>query len=273
MSRLVIFDQLRNTRDLGGMETMNGRRIIQGKLYRSGHLNSLSQSDTDKLARIAPVIIDFRTDAERKEQPDQEIPGTETIHIPVVDDLTAGISREQGSLMEMFRRFILSPEEAKQYMCNMYRAFVSDKSAGKYAAFTDQLLSVQDKAVLWHCTAGKDRAGIASVIVEEILGIPRDAIISDYLKTNEYIEQDNRILSSYIKKQCGTDDPKADESLRYLFGAEREYIETYYQAVNEKYGSMDRFIRDGLRITPEGLERMKEKYLTASSAGSSRASA
>jgi protein-tyrosine phosphatase len=155
----------------------------------------------------------------------------------------------------------------------MYRAFVSDRSAGKYAAFTVQLLSVQDKAVLWHCTAGKDRAGIASVIVEEILGIPRDAIISDYLKTNEYIEQDNRILSSYIKKQCGTDDPKADESLRYLFGAEREYIETYYQAVNEKYGSMDRFIRDGLRITPEGLERMKEKYLTASSAGSSRASA
>jgi len=262
MSQLVIFDQLRNTRDLGGMKAINGRRIIQGKLYRSGHLNSLSGSDQDKLARIAPIIVDFRTDAERKEQPDQEIPGTENIHIPIVDNLTAGISREQGSLMEMFRRFILSPEDAKQYMCEMYCAFVSDKSVRNYAVFADLLLNVQNKAVLWHCTAGKDRAGIASVIVEEILGIPREAIISDYLKTNEYIEQDNRILSSYIIKQCGTDDPKADESLRYLFGAEREYIETYYQAVNEKYGSMDGFIRDGLCITPEGLERMKEKYLT-----------
>ena len=263
MSQLIIFDQLRNTRDLGGMETMNGHRIIPGKLYRSGHLNSLSGSDKDKLARIAPVIIDFRTDAERKEQPDQEIPGTENIHIPIVDDLTAGISREQGSLMEMFRKFILSPEETKQYMCNMYRAFVSEKSVRKYAAFADLLQNAQNKAVLWHCTAGKDRAGIASVIVEEMLGIPRDTIISDYLKTNEYIEQDNRILSSHVKKQCGTDDPKADESLRYLFGAEREYIETYYQTVNEKYGSMEGFIRDGLCITPEGLDRLKEKYLAA----------
>jgi protein-tyrosine phosphatase len=263
MSRLVIFDQLRNTRDLGGMESLNGRRIIQGKLYRSGHLNSLSGSDKDKLARIAPVIIDFRTDAERKEQPDQEIPGTESIHIPIVDDLTAGISREQGSPMEMFRRFILNPEGTKQYMCDMYRAFASEKSVRKYAAFADLLLNVQNKAVLWHCTAGKDRAGIASVIIEEILGIPRDAIISDYLKTNEYIEQDNSTLSSYVKKQCGTDDPKADESLRYLFGAEREYIETYYQAINEKYGSMDKLIRDGLCITPERMEQMKEKYLAA----------
>ena len=137
MSQLVIFDQLRNTRDLGGMKAINGRRIIQGKLYRSGHLNSLSGSDQDKLARIAPIIIDFRTDAERKEQPDQEIPGTENIHIPIVDDLTAGISREQGSLMEMFRRFILSPEDAKQYMCEMYCAFVSDKSVRNYAVFAD----------------------------------------------------------------------------------------------------------------------------------------
>ena len=263
MSRLVQFDQLRNTRDLGGMVTKDGRRIIQGRLYRSGHLNKLSVSDTDKLARITPVIIDFRTDAERKEQPDQEIPGAESIHIPIVDDLTAGISREQEGLMEMFQRFILKPKKAKQYMCDMYRAFASDDAVRKYAGFTDLLLGLQDRAVLWHCTAGKDRAGIASVIVEEILGIPRDEIISDYLKTNEYLEQDTRMLTGLVKKQCGIDDPKADESLRYLFGAEKEYIEAYYQAIEEKYGNMDVFIRDGLCITAEGLEQMKEKYLIA----------
>ena len=263
MSRLVQFDQLHNTRDLGGMVATDGRRIIQGMLYRSGHLNRLSVSDTDKLARIAPVIVDFRTDAERREQPDQKISGTESIHIPIVDDLTAGISREQGALMEMFRKFILKPKEAKQYMCDMYRAFVSDDVVRKYAGFTDLLLGLQDRAVLWHCTAGKDRAGIASVIVEEILGISRNEIISDYLKTNEYLEQDTGMLTALVKKQCGIDDPKADESLRYLFGTEKEYIETYYQAIDEKYGSMNAFIRDGLCITTEGLKQMKEKYLVS----------
>ena len=263
MSRLVQFDQLRNTRDLGGMAAADGRRIILGRLYRSGHLSNLSGADTDKLARIAPVIIDFRTDAERKEQPDREIPGAESIHIPIVDDLTAGISREQGALMEMFQRFILKPKEAKQYMCDMYRAFVSDDAVKKYARFADLLLGLQDRAVLWHCTAGKDRAGIASVIVEEILAIPRSEIISDYLKTNEYLEQDIRMLTGLVKKQCSIDDPKADESLRYLFGAEREYIEAYYQAINEKYGNVEAFIQDGLCISADELKRMKEKYLTA----------
>ena len=261
MSRLVQFDQLRNTRDLGGMVSTDGRSIIQGMLYRSGHLNTLSTSDTEKLARIAPVIIDFRTDAERKEQPDREIPGTESVHIPIVDDLTAGISREQGSLMDVFRRFILKPVEAKQYMCDIYHTFVSDNAVRKYAGFINLLLELRDRAVLWHCTAGKDRAGIASVIVEEILGIPRNEIISDYLKTNDYLEQDTRMVTALVKKQCGIDDPKVDESIRYLFGAQKEYIEAFYQAIDKKYGSVDAFIRDGLCITSEGLEQMKEKYL------------
>ncbi len=262
MSRLVKFDQLRNTRDLGGMETSDRRRIVQGRLYRSGHLNELSQADMDKLAQIAPVIIDFRTEAERKEHPDHEISGTKKIHIPILDDLTPGITREKGSLKEMFGNFILKPEETKQYMCGMYRAFASDDAVRKYAEFAVILLELQDEAVLWHCTAGKDRAGIASVIVEEILGIPRDEIIRDYLKTNDYLKQDIRFLTELVKKQYAIDDTKADISLRYLFGAEREYIESYFQAVDEKYGDMDGFIRDGLRITAEALEKMKEKYLT-----------
>lgn len=263
MGRLVKFDHLRNTRDLGGMEAQDGRRILPGRLYRSGHLYELSQADVDRLAQIAPVIIDFRTDAERKEKPDREIPGTENVHIPILDDLAVGISREQRALKEVFRSFILKPEEAKQYMCDLYRAFVSDDAVRKYAGFVNILLGTHDKAVLWHCTAGKDRAGIASVIVEEMLGIPRDEIFSDYLKTNEYLEEDIRMLTGVFKRQYGIDDRKADESLRCLFGAEREYIESFYQAVDEKYGSMDGFIRDGLWYTAEELERMKEKYLTA----------
>ena len=111
-------------------------------------------------------------------------------------------------------------------MCEMYRSFASDNAVRKYSEFVKIL--IQDECpVLWHCTAGKDRAGIGAVIVEEILGLSRDDIISDYLRTNDYIENDVKLIIEHVKKQTGITDKKADESIRILFGALRDYIDSF----------------------------------------------
>ena len=65
-------------------------------------------------------------------------------------------------------------------MRSMYRKFVGDYCVSRYSRFVQILLEDHDKAVLWHCSAGKDRAGVGAVIIEEILGVPRETIISDY---------------------------------------------------------------------------------------------
>ena len=103
MKDFMTFDKLNNTRDIGGMETLDNRQIVTGKLFRSGPLSDLSLSDQDKFKELAPIIIDLRTDAERSERPDVQIDGIEYVHISVLDDLTAGISREAGSLEELFK--------------------------------------------------------------------------------------------------------------------------------------------------------------------------
>ncbi len=103
MKDFMTFDKLNNTRDIGGMETLDNRQIVSGKLFRSGQLSDLSLSDQDKLKELGPIIIDFRTDAERSERPDVKIDGIEYVHISVLDDLTAGISREAGSLEELVK--------------------------------------------------------------------------------------------------------------------------------------------------------------------------
>ena len=96
----------------------------------------------------------------------------------------------------------------------------------KYSEFVKILIQAECP-VLWHCTAGKDRAGIGAVIVEEILGLSRDDIISDYLRTNDYIENDVKLILEHVKKQTGITDKKADESIRILFGALRDYIDSF----------------------------------------------
>lgn len=251
MSQQIIFEKLNNTRDLGGMKTGDGRIIRSGLLFRSGHLADLSSGDIEKLSGMIRTVIDFRSDGERAQQPDMQIPGVENIHIPIVENLTPGISREKEADQELFKKFLLNPAEAKAYMCGLYQAFVLDSAVSQYGKFLNLLLE-GDGPFLWHCTAGKDRAGIASVIVEEILGVGRQDIIADYLKTNVYIEKDVLFLTDFVKKQAGIDSVIVDESLRYLFGAKEEYITAFYDAVKQKYGNMESFIRDGLGVEKDG---------------------
>ncbi len=75
MSTLLEYDKLRNIRDLGGMKSEDGRCIKRGKLIRSGHLVELTPEDEERLSRIADVIVDFRTDKEREERANIEVPG------------------------------------------------------------------------------------------------------------------------------------------------------------------------------------------------------
>lgn len=262
-STLLSFERLTNIRDLTGMQTPDGRTVRPGKLIRCGHLANLTDRDQSALTGRVSVIADFRSYKEKSRQPDREISGAEYHHIPIVDDLTAGISREEESDKTAVAMLLLRPKEALEYMCNMYRAFaLTDFGVSQYAKFIRILEQPHDGAVLWHCTAGKDRAGIGAVLIEEILGIDREDILEDYHLTNLYLEKEIRFLSDMIKKQEKTDSPLADESLKYLFGADEQYLRSFYAAVDQKYGSMQNFLEKGLGVTPARQAAMQEMYLS-----------
>lgn len=262
MSIALKFDQLRNIRDLGGMQGADGKRIVQGKFIRCGHLAELSESDKAKLQSLTSVVVDFRTDGERAEKPDACLPGISYYHVPILDSLTGGITREEEADRDVFSTLLLKPVEAKAYMCNMYRAFAEREHAvSGYAVFLGLLMEKREKAILWHCTAGKDRAGVASAIVEEILGVSREDIFEDYLATNHYLASDILFLTEFVKKRAGVESELADESLRYLFGAEREYLESFYDAANKKYGDFAGFVKEGLRLGQREINDLRDRYL------------
>ncbi|MCR5211260.1 MAG: tyrosine-protein phosphatase, partial [Lachnospiraceae bacterium] len=90
-----------------------------------------------------------------------------------------------------------------------------------------------------------------AVIVEEILGVSKEDIISDYLSTNEFIKNDVRFITDLFKKKAGITDARVDESLGLMLGAEKEYIDSFYQAVDDKYGSINGYIQNGLGVSDE----------------------
>jgi len=262
-SKLLVFEKLHNIRDLGGMRASDGRRIVSGKLVRCGNLSELSLKDRIAFSALADTVIDLRTDGERNEKPDIKLPGIRYYNIPILESLTAGITREKAADQSVFERFGSEPAKARQYMCDMYHAFAENKfAAAGYARFIRLLLEPREKAAVWHCTAGKDRVGIGAAIIEEILGVSREDVTNDYLATNEYLKEDVAFLTEFVKAQAGEGSVVTDEALRYLFGAERDYIEEYYHTIDCKYGSFGSFLRDGLKLTVNDIQKLQSQYLT-----------
>lgn len=119
----------------------------------------------------------------------------------------------------------------------------------------------EEKALLWHCTAGKDRAGIGAVIVQELLGVSREDIYKDYLMTNKCLKEEINGLISHLMTILNSSGRENEHAMRILFGAEPEYLDTLYQALEETYGGMDRYLRDILHVSDSDRERLREMYL------------
>lgn len=262
MSKKIEFEGLSNTRDLSGMISADGRKIINGRLIRSGQLYSASSGDLERLSEMVSLVIDFRSEKEQAEHPDPVIPGVAAIHLPVFQNITAGITRDTASDQAALSMLAQDPEKARQYMIRIYTGFVkNDFCVSQYSRFVHLLLQPREKAVLWHCTAGKDRAGFASVLVQSLLGIPRSEILIDYLKTNDYLKDDNAQLMEMVLGKTDGSEKRSETALNYLFGAHEEYLRAIWNTVLERYGTPENFMINALKINKAEHAQLKRMYL------------
>lgn len=263
-SRLTL-KTLNNTRDLGGMRTKEGAVIRKGLLIRSGHLFFADDEDIDTLAKInIRNIYDFRSLRERTEKPDPPVGDAVNLHFPIMRDLTEGITREEKADSQAADMIILNikddPEFGIRYMQDTYVKMVNDNYAvSQYSEFLRSIAQIRDGAALWHCTAGKDRAGFASVLLQEILGVDRQDIYNDYLDTNGYIKAEIEQIIVMLNEKMGLDG--ADDAVRDFFSAKEEYLEIIYQYVDKNYGGMQNFIRNAMGIEEELIQKMRMRFL------------
>ncbi|KOX07670.1 protein tyrosine phosphatase [Streptomyces sp. NRRL B-3648] len=250
---------VRNFRDVGGLPTVDGRRVRHGVLFRSGHLAHATQEDAAFLASLGlHTVFDFRNAADQKlEGPDVELPGVRNVNLPLSDPADGAefwkMVRE-GDLDQL--RAILDDGKGAARMIASYRRIVVERTA----EHSRVLHALADDSVpaLMHCAAGKDRAGISIAVTLLALGVERDAIVADYLESAAGHRR-------YKVRRSGSADsaytPEVMELLDPLFDARAEYLEAAFASIEGTWGDVDTYLAQGLGLSAESRGRLRERLL------------
>lgn len=259
-----------NTRDLGGMPTRDGRKIRSKKLLRSGNLCDTTPEDAAILKEEYRLerVLDFRTSEERIQSPDRMIEGVSYRHIPILDEKALGITREEGAEKNFVEQVLFgmldgekSPiEMAEDYMRQMYASFLQSEFARQaYRQFFEELLTERQGSILWHCTAGKDRVGIGTMLLLQALGVEEELILRDYLKVNEFVRHVIELHSRLAIERTGKE--IAGTVIEKLFSVEASYLEAVYGEIRRDFGSMDAFLEREMGLDAQKREKLRDMYL------------
>ncbi len=265
---------LYNTRDLGGYLSTDGRRIKPHRLIRSGALFEASAEDLEllKFGYGLKTVVDFRTSAEKDMKPNPVLLGISYVENPILEGEALGITREGEEKIdgnELVKKVVsavhASGNTPVTYMNNLYKKLISNPfSRTQYRKFFDILLSQEEGAVLWHCTAGKDRAGVGTILLLSALSVSREQIIADYLKVNEFNRQKADSLMDSLRGEAdisAEEKREKQEAVRLLFMVDRSYAEAVFEAMEQQSGSVDIFLEKEMGLTEEKRQQLKQKYL------------
>ena len=247
-----------NTRDLGGLKTSDGKEIKSNLLIRSGVLKKLSSDDIELLkSHNLKVVIDFRSEDEFINRPDVRIDGVTYLNFPALKPHNLPKTKDSNNTDNNLLQLVDKENGGMKLLLNTYKELVtSEEGVRAYQNFFKTLID-QDGAFLWHCSQGKDRAGLAAFFLEYALGVSLQDCIDDYLYTNIAMEKKIKQLTPLVLKMSNYDRSLLP-ILRDVFEAKLEYLNTALDTITSTYGSLDNFLINTLKID---IGSLRNKFL------------
>lgn len=265
---LIKLEGIPNARQLGGYINQHGQKIKNNVLLRSGSLCKATEKDLEYLAKNIGIklVFDFRSDREINSKPDKDIPGAENINL----DLLLHINNEtikkifmdkeedekdEHPVIHMCRNNVLI-----EYMTNLYSKLVQDTHAHSlYNQMFKRVLASGGVPFLWHCAYGKDRTGIAALLILAALEVDMATIREDFLRTNIAYKKNIDMLIKMAKDENFTENQIW--TVKSMVGVAEESFDSGIKIINEKYGGVQNYLRNQIGLTEEDIIKFREYYL------------
>lgn len=257
IERVHTFEGVHNFRDYGGYRAAGGT-LRTGLLWRSGQHGAATAGDLERIAALdIRTTVDLRGDTERREMPCARPPGfagavlfapgeTAGTELAPHEEAGRGISDAAGAGAAMRRLYANMP--FRPVLIGSMRLYF-------------EALATRDGASLLHCLAGKDRTGLAVALFHTLLGVHADDVMADYLLTMTAGDPARRIGSAApsIRARYGTQ--LDDATILTLMGVEEDYLATALAAIDERYGSVERYAAEVLGVESTRLAAIEARLV------------
>jgi protein-tyrosine phosphatase len=258
MQRQLLLEGGRNFRDLGGYRTVDGRSVRWRRIFRSGVLTYLSPADRAQLEELdIRASCDFRDEEERAREP--------TLW-PRSDVRKFAWNHVRGSLG--MRKLLAGRELDADFGRSTMLAFYARLPYRFVTQYTDMLRLLAEGAapLVINCAAGKDRTGMAAALILASLGVPREQILEDYALTDHAVDLE-RELFAHPRTSVGFGADReliakvSPEARAPLLQARPEYLQSAFEQIESREGSVDVFLRNTLGLTEERRKALRGHLL------------
>lgn len=256
---------VQNARDLGGYKTIDGRTVKTGLLIRSGRLSNASKEDIHILKDLYHLnaVVDFRIIRERIDSPDVKIDGVTYYTLPLVDDkspMVGGVHKRSANNQNPLSYFIDVIKQGHGKSDMYVKLFKSERFQKGMTSFFQILLNSDgEHSILWHCAAGKDRAGSAAALTLLALGVDKETVLTDFdlsnIAYNEWIQKRLTQVSRITR------DPEILTVVRSLSGVNVDYMRNAIDATILDYGSIENYLEVCMNVTKEDIAKLQDMYL------------
>ncbi len=252
MIRTIYLRSVNNIRTLSGLKTSEGKPIKADILFRSAALDKASEKDLAILRDKYKImkIIDLRTNAEKNKAPDMTIEGMEYVYLPISRRTLPGISRE----ITPADKYSISSDMIPD-MTEMYERIIMDSECQENFAVVIKTIMRQRKgSILWHCTAGKDRCGMVTMLILSMLEVSKEDIMKDYMLTNysSFDAVKYFILILLLKR-----DIKLAKKIYKAYIVKKSYLQSAFDTMDREYGGISNYMVNQLGISKEDIEDFK----------------
>ena len=256
---------VQNARDLGGYKTTDGHTVKTGLLIRSGRLSNASKEDIHILKDLYHLnaVVDFRIIRERIDSPDVKIDGVTYYTLPLVDDkspMVGGVHKRSANNQNPLSYFIEVIKQGHGKSDMYVKLFKSERFQKGMTSFFQILLNNDgEHSILWHCAAGKDRAGSAAALTLLALGVDKETVLTDFdlsnIAYNEWIQKRLTQVSRITR------DPEILTVVRSLSGVNADYMRNAIDATILDYGSIENYLEVCMNVTKEDIAKLQDMYL------------
>lgn len=250
--RRVPFEGTMNFRDLGGYMTREGRQVKWGRIYRSDNLNRLTDKGLNLLRQMGIMLVcDFRTPMEVEKYPDR-LPGDgsiEYLHLPVMHgEFDAAVA------MDLIKKGDVS-WITDEFMINRYIRNI-DGFADTWGTVISRISEPENLPLVFHCSAGKDRAGVCAALILLFLDVPEETIIYDHTLSNLFLADWLKMAYAHIES-FGIEAKKVEP----YFTAPRNAMVSLLKHIQETYGSAENYLKVKAGISNRTIAQLKHELL------------